>query len=130
MPKHPRDLLDHDCIGYRFAGNGQVERWEFEKDGQRIDITLAPRLILNDSAALTQAALDGIGISYMINGYIERFLDDGRLVRILADWSPPLSGLTLYYPDRRRVPAKLRALIDFLRRRGHDTEPQTAAVLT
>ncbi|WP_454848027.1 LysR family transcriptional regulator [Rhizobium binxianense] len=128
-PKHPRDLLGHDCIGFRFVSSGQVERWEFEKDGERIDITLNPRLILNDSAALTQAALDGIGISYMINGYIERFLEDGRLVRILADWSPPLSGLTLYYPDRRRVPAKLRALIDFLRRhRGHG-RPETDSVI-
>lgn len=129
MPKHPRDLSHHDCIGFRFATTGQVERWEFEKDGERIDITLHPRLILNDSAALTQAALDGIGISYMINGYIERFLEDGRLVRILADWSPPLSGLTLYYPDRRRVPAKLRALIDFLRKHRSGAPPATESVI-
>lgn len=129
MPKHPRDLSHHDCIGFRFVTSGQVERWEFEKGGERIDITLHPRLILNDSAALTQAALDGIGISYMINGYIERFLEDGRLVRILADWSPPLSGLTLYYPHRRRVPAKLRALIDFLRKYRSEAPPATESVI-
>jgi DNA-binding transcriptional LysR family regulator len=128
-PKHPRDLLGHDCIGFRHASSGQVERWEFEKDGQRIDITLVPRLILNDSAALTQAALDGIGISYMINGYIERFLDDGRLVRILSVWSPALSGLTLYYANRRRVPAKLRALIDFLRRHRSNAYPETESAI-
>ncbi len=130
MPRHPRDLLHHNCIGFRHSSSGQVERWDFEKDGEKIELAVNGRLILNDSAALTQAALDGIGIAYMINGYIDRFLDDGRLVRILSDWSPSLAGLALYYPDRRRVPAKLRALIDFLRQRRQVERPQTAGAFT
>lgn len=129
MPKHPNDLLEHDCIGFRHASSGQVERWEFEKDGRSLELSIGGRLIVNDSAALVQSALDGIGIAYMINGYIERFLDDGRLVRILSDWSPALSGLTLYYADRRRVPAKLRALIDFLRRHRSNSLPETDSVI-
>jgi DNA-binding transcriptional LysR family regulator len=76
-----------------------------------------------------QATLDGLGIAYMINGYIERFADDGRLVRLLADWGPPLAGFTLYYPDRQRVPHKHRALIDFLRAERTTDMPATAAVL-
>jgi DNA-binding transcriptional LysR family regulator len=130
MPRMPHDLLNQNCIGFRHTSSGQVERWEFEKDGQKIELAVTGRLILNDSAALTQAALDGIGIAYMVNGYIDRFIDDGRLVRILPDWSPALAGLTLYYADRRRVPAKLRALIDFLRRRRDDVAPSTAGALT
>lgn len=130
MPKHPHDLLDHHCIGFRNSSSGQVERWEFQKGTEKIELAVTARLVLNDSAALVQAALDGIGIVYMINGYIERFLDDGRLVRILADWSPPLAGLSLYYADRRRVPAKLRALIDFLRRRRTNVVPETEGVLS
>jgi DNA-binding transcriptional LysR family regulator len=130
IPKHPHDLLGHDCIRFRHTSSGQIERWEFDRRGETIELSVSGSLILNDSAALTQAALDGIGIAYMINGYIDRFLDDGRLVRILSDWSPSLSGLTLYYADRRRVPAKLRALIDFMRIRGQGAAPQTAGALT
>lgn len=130
IPRHPRDLLHHNCISFRHSSSGQIERWEFEKDGEKIELAVNGRLILNDSAALTQAALDGIGIAYMINGYIDRFLDDGRLVQILSDWSPSLAGLALYYPDRRRVPAKLRALIDFLRQRRQVEPPQTAGAFT
>jgi DNA-binding transcriptional LysR family regulator len=114
-PTHPRELLAHQCIGYRYANTGMLDRWDFEKDGETIQMTLAGRLTVNDSAVLVQAALDGIGIAYMINGYIERLIEEGRLVRVLADWSPPQPGFTLYYPDRRRVSARLRALIDFLR---------------
>lgn len=128
-PAHPRQLLDHDCIGFRHANNGQVERWDFERDGETMGLAVGGRLIVNDSAALTQAVLDGIGIGYMINGYIERFIEDGRLVRILSDWSPPLDGLTLFYADRRRVPAKLRALIDFLQSHRRGPIPSTTGAL-
>ncbi len=128
-PAQPRDLLDHDCIVFRHASSGQLERWEFSKDGQALELAVSGRLVLNDSAALVQAALDGLGIAYMINGYIERFLDEGRLVRLLADWSPPLAGLTLYYADRSRVPRKLRALIDFLRGDNGETFPMTEGVI-
>lgn len=114
-PVLPHDLHEHDCIGFRHTSTGQIERWEFARGEEKFELALKGRLILNDSEALVRAALDGLGIAYMINGYIERFLEDGRLVRLLPEWSPEFPALHIYYPDRRRVPAKLRALIDFLR---------------
>ncbi|WP_158803033.1 MULTISPECIES: LysR family transcriptional regulator [unclassified Acidisoma] len=129
VPKHPRDLLTHDCICFRHRPSGMIERWDFARGGETLSLTVTGRLVFNDSAVLVQSALDGLGIVYMINGYIERFLADGRLVRLLADWSPPLAGFKLYYPDRQRVPRKLRALIDFLRTDLAAETPATAAVL-
>ena len=61
------------------------------------------------------AAVDGLGIAYMIEAYTEPFLRPGQLVRVLEDWSPTIEGLFLYYPGRRQVPAALRALIDMIR---------------
>jgi DNA-binding transcriptional LysR family regulator len=115
-PLHPSELLNHDCIVFRQLSSGQLERWQFKQahSGEAIELAVTGRMIVNDSAALVQSTLDGVGIAYMINGYIEGFIEDGRLVRVLTDWSPAMSGLTLYYADRRRVPRKLRALIDFL----------------
>lgn len=115
MPAHPRELLAHECIGFRFASSGQLERWEFEKDGERMVLPVTGRLVLNDAAVMLDAAIDGIGVANLVSGYAERAIEDGRLLRLLADWSPPLPEMTLYYPDRKRVPPKLRALIDFLR---------------
>ncbi|PYE25452.1 DNA-binding transcriptional LysR family regulator [Paraburkholderia silvatlantica] len=115
VPMHPRDLVDHDCIGFRHVTSGQVERWKFSKAEEEIEIAVNGKLLVNDSAVLVQCAVDGIGIAYMINGYIEGLIHAGRLARILDDWSPSLPGFTLYYPDRRSVAPKLRALIDFLR---------------
>ncbi|WP_172151992.1 LysR family transcriptional regulator [Pseudomonas tumuqii] len=114
-PEHPRDLLEHDCIGFRHTTSGQIERWAFARDEEKFDLLVKGRLILNDSEILVRTVLEGLGIAYMINGYIESLLEHGRLVRLLPEWSPDLPALHLYYPNRRRVPAKLRALIDFLR---------------
>jgi DNA-binding transcriptional LysR family regulator len=115
VPLHPQDLVHHDCIAFRHNTSGQIERWEFSRDGERFDHVPRGRLILNDSEALVSAAMDGLGIAYMINGYIEGYLAQGSLVRILEGWSPAFPALYLYYADRRRVPPKLRALIDFIR---------------
>lgn len=114
-PTHPRDLLNHDCVSFRHRTTGQIERWIFRNEGEAQEMSVSGRLIVNDSAALVQAALDGIGIIYMINGYVERLVEQGRLVRVLTEWSPDLPGFTLYYPDRRHVSPKLRAMIEFLR---------------
>jgi len=115
VPRHPMDLIEHNCIGFRHVTTGTVERWKFARDGETIDIAADGRFVINDAAALVQAALDQLGLAYMISGYVERFIGQGRLVRVLEDWSPELPGLTLYYPDRKRVPAKLRAFIDYLK---------------
>lgn len=122
-PRHPRELVDHECVCFRLQSSGQIERWSFQKDEESIELAVNGRLIVNDSATLVQAGLDGIGIIYMINGYVERLVERGRLVRLLTDWSPTLPGFTLYYADRRRVPAKLRALIDYLREVGTTAPP-------
>jgi DNA-binding transcriptional LysR family regulator len=113
-PEHPTDLMKHNCIRYRFMPSGLIERWEFIKANERFDLTVHGRLIFNDSMMLVQAALDGLGITYMVNGWVDQLIEHGRLVRVLADWSPPLAGFKLYFPERHRTQPKLRALIDFL----------------
>lgn len=124
-PVHPRELLAHDCIGFRFASSGQLERWEFAKNGEAMTLAVSGRLVMNDVAVMLDAAVDGIGIANLIGSFTERHIADGRLVQLLADWTTPLPDLTLYYPDRRRVPPKLRALIDWLRA----TTPPASGVL-
>jgi DNA-binding transcriptional LysR family regulator len=113
-PQHPRELLAHDCICYRFATSGQLERWRFEKDGESIVLPIGGRLVLDDVPAMQEAAIAGLGIANIMSGYADAAIADGRLVHLLAGWCPPLPPLVLYYPDRKRVSAKLRALMDFL----------------
>jgi DNA-binding transcriptional LysR family regulator len=114
-PENPRQLLQHDCIQFRLKSSGTLSRWDFVKGDEKLSLAVTGRLVFNDVAAILQSTLDGLGVAYMSSGYLERFLADGRLIGAVTDWWPELPGLTLYYPGRRSVSPKLRALIDFIR---------------
>jgi DNA-binding transcriptional LysR family regulator len=113
-PRHPKDLLSHDCIRYRHPGSGRIDRWLFEKGRRRLAIGVSGNLIVNDDAAMVEAAVAGVGLAYLSSGYVERHIKDGQLVHVLPDWSPAMPSLTLYYPGRR-TSRRLQALVEFVR---------------
>lgn len=80
-----------------------VERWDFARGLETLQLPVRGRMIVNDSSALVQSVLDGLGIGYMISGHIDPFIARGELVSLFEDWCPALPGFTLYYSDRRRV---------------------------
>lgn len=64
---------------------------------------------------MIHAALEGLGLTFSFEAYVEPQIASGALVRVLEDWCPPFPGYFLYYPSRRQQPAALSALIDTLR---------------
>lgn len=113
-PGHPADLMQHECIRYRFP-SGRYFKWEFQKDGETLEFDVPGRIALSDVHAEVRAASDGIGIGYVPENYVAGLLDAGRLVRLLDDWCPVIPGFMLYYPRQRRVSSALRAFIDMAR---------------
>ena len=114
-PKTPEDLHDHACINWRFPGSGKIAGWHFRKKGRSVEFHGEGRVISNHQDVVVPAALDGLGVLYAYNDDgIADALRDGRLVRVLADWSPTVPGLYLYYSSRRFMLPALRAFIDCL----------------
>jgi DNA-binding transcriptional LysR family regulator len=119
IPMIPADLHRHSCITWRYPGGGDIYRWELEKGRKKLEMSVDGPLIAGDREVLIQAALQGIGIAYTYNDdRISGWIVQGRLKRVLADWSPGFPGLFLYYPNRRHPPPALRAFIDCLLDRG------------
>lgn len=114
VPKVPADLMHHDCIRYKSAVTGGHERWTFTVQGQDVEIETRGRISSNDGMTLLDAALNGSGYAYFYDRYVQDYLADGRLIRVLEDWSPQRS-LSLYYFSRSAMPQKLRVFIDFLK---------------
>lgn len=117
IPEHPRDLVQHRCINYRFSLAGPIVPWEFARDGKIVKVRVDGPLIFNDVEHAVQAALEGFGLAYVHEEFAQQHLTTGTLIEILADWSPFWEGLHLYYPNRHHTSSAFSALIQALRLR-------------
>jgi DNA-binding transcriptional LysR family regulator len=114
-PRTPDDVASHRCIAFRVSRDGEVFRWAFERNGKRRTMSVPGSVTVNNAEAAVQAALDGVGLAYVVEDVVQPFLKTGQLVRVLKDWSPIIEGFHLYYQSRRQPTAALRAFIDMVR---------------
>jgi DNA-binding transcriptional LysR family regulator len=114
-PLSPRDLGRHRCINLRMATHGDLYIWEFEKDGQEINVRVEGQFIVNDSGLAIKAALAGHGLALVFEDGVADALASGELIRLLDDWCPPFAGHHLYYPDRHDLPPAFSVVVKELR---------------
>jgi DNA-binding transcriptional LysR family regulator len=114
-PAMPQDLTQHDCINYRITPASPIMAWDFEADGRTLEIKVDGPLTFNAPELMLGAAMDGLGIAYVLADQAAPDLAAGRLVRLLEEWTPPFAGYFLYYPSRKQVPPTLAAFIAALR---------------
>jgi len=111
----PQDLRAHACIGIRMLSAGSLYAWEFQRDGVKQMVNVAGPLIVDDQEMVVSASASGVGLGYTMLEYAQPYLDSGRLVRVLAEWTQVEDGFFLYYPSRKNIPAALRAVIEHWR---------------
>lgn len=114
-PDHPKDLLRHRCIGWRPGPDTAPWRWEFEQDGKPFDVMVDPQVTTNDLRLMLRVALAGGGITFAPRDCMREHFESGALVPLLTDYLPPFSGFHLFFPHRRLMAPKLRALVDHVR---------------
>src|ERR1700750_1526126 len=113
LPRTPRDLKDHACIGFRFSSG--IYRWEFKKGRKALTVNPQGPVTFDDPDLVVQAVLNNLGIATTVEQPISEMIAKGRLVQVLRDWCPTFPGYFLYYPSRQNQPAALAALINTLR---------------
>jgi len=116
-PTHPKDLVGHTCINFRLPTFGGLYAWEFEENGRELKIRVEGQLIFNNIFNALDATLDGFGLAYIPEEIILPYVAEGRLVRVLQEWSPYWDGYYLYYPSRRQSSPAFVALVEALRHR-------------
>lgn len=112
--KSPADLNAHNCVRQRLPFDTPAIPWEFEKQGQRLAVAVDGSLIVDDPHFALNTVLDGMGVGYFPQPFVERFLSDGRLRAVFKDWAGQSAGLFFYYPSRRHLPAPLQAFLKFV----------------
>lgn len=112
-PLAPEDLGEHRCIRYRWPTTGTIYHWEFDRDGDVLEVAVDGPLIVNDTDTMLNAALTGLGVAYLLEIEVRYALERGDLVEVLAGYSLRFPGFYLYHSSRRLSPPPLRAFIDF-----------------
>jgi DNA-binding transcriptional LysR family regulator len=115
-PSHPSELAQHRCIGWRPAPHTAPYRWEFGENGREFDVAVNPQVTTNDMWLMIRTACAGGGITFGMEETFAPYVSSGQLVPLLEEYFPPFAGFYLYFPNRRNLAPKLRALIEHVRR--------------
>ena len=117
IPKTPRDLAAHNCIGIR-QGEEAYGVWRLASGRGRNAATESVKtrgnLATNDGEIAVNWALDGHGILMRAEWDIERYLRNGRLVQVLPQYATPDADVYAVYPQRHQLAARVRAFVDFV----------------
>lgn len=124
-PQLPQDLARHNCLHY--PRSHERPAWTFESswraedgDRERVTVQVSGSLAANNSEALRDAALGGLGIALLPDFSAQASLRAGKLVEVLPDWTPVGSFAGQLYairPYSAHVPRAVSALVAFLRER-------------
>ncbi|WP_269915052.1 LysR family transcriptional regulator [Acinetobacter sp. HY1485] len=112
-PKHPNELVNFSCLGIAYWGH--ENHWELVGPNQEpYTAVVTGRFTSNQGEALRVAALNGYGIILQPTALLENDLKQGRLVRILPDWSYKPTPVYLIYNQETYPSAKLKTMINYL----------------
>lgn len=111
-PLTPDDLEYHQGLLYKSSLN-QVH-WQSTKVNQIQRYKIQSKVVSNNGMALLEMTKAGLGISNSPSFFVKEALASGELVEILSEYKQKPLDIYVVYPNRRHLPAKVRAFIEFL----------------
>ena len=122
-PRSPADLAEHDCL-LLVGSQGRQDTWRFtDRKGREIVQRMQGRFESNLGELLRDAVVAGLGIALHSVWHVHEELHAGRLQVVLPDYSLATTGIYAVMPERRLVPPRVRAFIDFLAERLGEHPP-------
>jgi DNA-binding transcriptional LysR family regulator len=109
-PKSPADLVNHECLLFGVQGPSLRATWTLVSGKRKTDVAVRGRFGTDDLLALRAAALAGLGLARLPEPMIAADLENGTL----ASYTSVPAPLHLVHAGGRVLPARTRALIDFL----------------
>ncbi len=113
LPEDLKELKQHRCIQYSHPSRGW-ETWWFDRDGREFDVAIEGIVSVNNTWAVRDLTLEGMGIGYLPDYMVERDIEEGRLLRLFEDYDASVDPVYAVYPHKRYLTAKTRAFVDFL----------------
>ncbi|WP_108650969.1 LysR family transcriptional regulator [Dongshaea marina] len=120
LPTTPVELQQHPLIQYRFITSNQITPMELIENREQIRVDMPTALIVNDTDAVIDAALQGMGIGRLIETAVEPYLRTGALIALLPEYWIEYPGLYLYFAQNSQKARRLRVFIDFICERAKE----------
>jgi len=122
-PKTPADLARHNCL-MLVGRNGKQDVWKLtDGTGKEIAVRVSGRIESNQGELLRDAAVAGLGVAQHSTWHVWDDLRTGRLQVVLPDYPITDTGIYAVMPQRRLVPPRVRAFVDFLAQCFGETPP-------
>ncbi len=118
-PRTPEDLREHNIISYKYQES--ANEWHFlAPDGKHVSVPVSGSMQMNNSLALREALLRGIGIARTPTFVVGPDIRAGRLQSVLSNYQSLEVHIYIVYPQRRHLSPKVRAFVDFMVKRISD----------
>jgi DNA-binding transcriptional LysR family regulator len=132
-PRSLDDLAKHNCLA--ISSEGSQRGWTFRQNGKNVTLKVAGNMVCNDGAVLHDWALAGKGLAWRSMWEVGTAIESGELVTVLDEFAAPGNDIYAVFAQRRHLPLRIRAFVDFLRHAygqadyWSSKEPQARALL-
>jgi DNA-binding transcriptional LysR family regulator len=115
LPTDPAGLAACNGIVMRSPRTGRIRHWMLRNaNGDEAAGVLTETIVVNDPAAMREAARLGLGVSLIALFDVLPDLERGDLIRLLPDWYGDAGTISLYYASRTLISARTRVFVDFV----------------
>jgi DNA-binding transcriptional LysR family regulator len=113
-PHHPDELIDHDCVNFRFQNTGQVLRWPFCLGERTFEVVPQAGLVIDSSDAVLAALAAGAGVGVSPTYLAASHVRAGLLVPVLTKFAVERASIAALWSESRRSSPNVRAFLNFL----------------
>jgi DNA-binding transcriptional LysR family regulator len=114
MPETLADLARHNCLA--ISSEGSQRGWTFRDNGKLVTLKVAGNMVCNDGEVLHDWALAGKGLAWRSMWEVGTEIEAGQLCTVLDRFAAPGNDIHAVFAQRRHLPLRIRAFVDFLRR--------------
>lgn len=107
------DLVKHNCLA--MGSDGSQRGWTFRQNGKNVTIKVGGNMECNDGAVLHEWALSGKGLAWRSMWEVGTAIETGELVTVLDEFAAPGNDIYAVFAQRRHLPLRIRAFVDYLR---------------
>ncbi|WP_306393723.1 LysR family transcriptional regulator [Telluria beijingensis] len=113
-PRLLADLARHNCLP--ISSEGSQRGWTFLDNGKLVTLKVGGNMVCNDGAVLHAWALAGKGLAWRSMWEVGEDIASGELCTVLDEFAAPGNDVHAVFAQRRHLPLRIRAFVDFLRR--------------